>query len=60
MAPEYLMHGKMSDKIDVYAFGIVLLELLTGRKPIDNNRPKGQESLAVWVSSYISLLGICL
>nr|KJB48947.1 hypothetical protein B456_008G094600 [Gossypium raimondii] len=49
LAPEYLMHGKMSDKIDVYAFGIVLLELLTGRKPIDNNRPKGQESLAVWL-----------
>ncbi|KAK8673716.1 hypothetical protein V6N13_112033 [Hibiscus sabdariffa] len=48
LAPEYLMHGKMSDKIDVYAFGIVLLELLSGKKPIDDNRPKGQESLVMW------------
>ncbi|XP_039016845.1 probable receptor-like serine/threonine-protein kinase At5g57670 [Hibiscus syriacus] len=47
-APEYLMHGKMSDKIDVYAFGIVLLELLSGKKPIDDNCPKGQESLVIW------------
>ncbi|KAE8709941.1 Kinase protein with adenine nucleotide alpha hydrolases-like domain, putative isoform 5 [Hibiscus syriacus] len=48
LAPEYLMHGKMSDKIDVYAFGIVLLELLSGKKPIDDNCPKGQESLVMW------------
>ncbi|XVF14871.1 hypothetical protein REPUB_Repub09cG0098200 [Reevesia pubescens] len=48
LAPEYFMHGKMSDKIDVYAFGIVLLELLSGRKPIDNDSPKGQESLVMW------------
>lgn len=48
LAPEYFMNGKMSDKIDVYAFGIVLLELLSGRKPIDNDCPKGQESLVMW------------
>ncbi|KAK8607060.1 hypothetical protein V6N13_052809 [Hibiscus sabdariffa] len=48
LAPEYFMHGKISDKIDVYAFGIVLLELLSGKKPIDDNRPKGQESLVMW------------
>ncbi|XP_022750904.1 probable receptor-like protein kinase At5g18500 isoform X2 [Durio zibethinus] len=48
LAPEYFMHGKMSDKIDVYALGIVLLELLSGRKPIDNDCPKGQESLVMW------------
>lgn len=50
LAPEYFMHGKVSDKIDVYAFGVVLLELLSGRKPISNNCPKGQESLVMWVS----------
>lgn len=50
LAPEYFMHGKLNEKIDVYAFGVVLLELLSGRKPIDNALPKGQESLVMWVS----------
>ncbi|KAL0377201.1 UNVERIFIED_CONTAM: Proline-rich receptor-like protein kinase PERK9 [Sesamum calycinum] len=49
LAPEYFMHGKLNEKIDVYAFGVVLLELLSGRKPIDNGHPKGQESLVMWV-----------
>lgn len=48
------MHGKVSDKIDVYAFGVVLLELLSGRKPIDSTYPKGQQSIVMWVS-YCSL-----
>ena len=49
LAPEYFMYGKVSDKIDVYAFGVVLLELLTGRRPIGSDTPKGQESLVMWV-----------
>ncbi|XP_065039971.1 protein kinase STUNTED-like [Musa acuminata AAA Group] len=50
LAPEYLMYGKVSNKNDVYAFGVVLLELLTGRKPIDDGNPKGEESLVMWAT----------
>ncbi|CAL5324059.1 hypothetical protein CsSME_00003001 [Camellia sinensis var. sinensis] len=53
LAPEYFMHGKVNDRIDVYAFGVVLLELLSGRKPIDNGNPKGQESLVMWAKSIV-------
>ncbi|KAF8103594.1 hypothetical protein N665_0188s0520 [Sinapis alba] len=48
LAPEYFMYGKVNDKIDVYAFGVVLLELFSGRKPISSGCPKGQESLVMW------------
>lgn len=48
LAPEYFMYGKVSDKIDVYAFGVVLLELLSGRRPISSESTKGQESLVMW------------
>uniref|UniRef100_A0A6N2KUS1 Protein kinase domain-containing protein n=1 Tax=Salix viminalis TaxID=40686 RepID=A0A6N2KUS1_SALVM len=48
LAPEYFMYGKVSDKVDVFAFGVVLLELLSGRKPINSEHPKGQESLVMW------------
>jgi serine/threonine protein kinase len=49
------MHGKVSDKVDVFAFGVVLLELLSGRKPINSEHPKGQESLVMWVRTLIYL-----
>ncbi|XP_052197968.1 LOW QUALITY PROTEIN: protein kinase STUNTED-like [Diospyros lotus] len=51
LAPEYFMHGKVNDRIDVYAFGVILFELLSGRKPIDNVKTEGQQSLVLWASS---------
>ncbi|KAL6511993.1 hypothetical protein OROGR_021590 [Orobanche gracilis] len=54
LAPEYFMYGKVNEKVDVYAYGVVLLELLSGRKPINSNCPKGQESLVMWAKPILN------
>lgn len=48
VAPEYAMTGHLLVKSDVYSYGVVLLELLTGRKPVDMSQPPGQENLVSW------------
>ncbi|KAM7524272.1 hypothetical protein LguiA_014174 [Lonicera macranthoides] len=53
LAPEYFQHGKVSDKTDVYAFGVVLLELITGRKPIEAKRGQGEENLVLWAKALV-------
>ncbi|KAF8011588.1 hypothetical protein BT93_J2007 [Corymbia citriodora subsp. variegata] len=48
LAPEYAMTGHLLVKSDVYSYGVVLLELLTGRKPVDLSQLPGQENLVSW------------
>ncbi|XP_014506194.1 probable serine/threonine-protein kinase CST [Vigna radiata var. radiata] len=47
-APEYVIRGKLYVKSDVYGFGVVLLEILTGLRAHDRRRPTGKEDLVDW------------
>ncbi|MCD7468327.1 putative serine/threonine-protein kinase pbl17 [Datura stramonium] len=47
-APEYVMTGHLTARSDVYAFGVVLLEMLIGRRAIDKTRPSREYNLVEW------------
>lgn len=51
--PEYYKTQQLSEKSDVFSFGVVLLEIVSGREPLDIKRPRNEWSLVEWAKPYI-------
>lgn len=53
MAPEYAMHGQFSVKTDVFSFGVLVIEIITGKRNSNgrSNDDEDAENLLSWVSA---------
>jgi len=51
-APEYVQTGRLRVQSDIWSFGVVLYEILTGRRALNRNRPIGEQKLVEWVKNY--------
>ncbi|KAH6792662.1 transmembrane kinase 1 [Perilla frutescens var. hirtella] len=48
LAPEYAVTGRVSTKIDVFSFGVILMEIITGRRALDETFPDDSQHLVPW------------
>ncbi|XP_071722882.1 probable serine/threonine-protein kinase At1g01540 [Rutidosis leptorrhynchoides] len=53
VAPEYACTGMLTDKSDVYSLGVLIMEIITGRNPVDYSRPKGEVNLVEWLKTMV-------
>jgi serine/threonine protein kinase len=61
MAPEYATRGNYSVKSDAFSFGVMVLEILTGRKNNDIYNSQQSENLLTMVSALqIVIMNICI
>ena len=49
MDPDYMRTQHLSEKSDVYSFGVLLVEMMTGRHPIEPQRPLSERVTIKWV-----------
>ncbi|KAG6403764.1 hypothetical protein SASPL_135996 [Salvia splendens] len=53
-APEYVRTGHLTSMSDVWSYGVFLYELITGRRPLERNRPKKEQKLLEWIKPHLS------
>ncbi|KAL8495728.1 hypothetical protein ACS0TY_019738 [Phlomoides rotata] len=51
-APDYIETGHLTSKSDVWSFGVVLYEMLSGRRSLERQRPKHEQKLLDWVKQF--------
>ncbi|KAH9611802.1 hypothetical protein KSS87_010625 [Heliosperma pusillum] len=51
-APDYIETGHLTSKSDVWSFGVVLYEIISGRRSMDRSRPKSETRLLDWVKQF--------
>ncbi|KAG9138581.1 hypothetical protein Leryth_012923 [Lithospermum erythrorhizon] len=54
VAPEYASTGMLNEGSDVYSFGILIMETISGRNPVDYSRPPGEVNLVDWLKTMVS------
>ncbi|RWR82101.1 putative serine/threonine-protein kinase [Cinnamomum micranthum f. kanehirae] len=53
VAPEYASTGMLNERSDVYSFGILIMEIISGRNPVDYSRPPGEVNLVEWLKTMV-------
>ncbi|XP_009597782.1 putative serine/threonine-protein kinase At1g01540 isoform X1 [Nicotiana tabacum] len=53
VAPEYACTGMLNEKSDIYSFGILIMEIISGRTPVDYSRPQGETNLVEWLKMMV-------
>ncbi|KAF5765780.1 putative non-specific protein-tyrosine kinase RLK-Pelle-RLCK-XV family [Helianthus annuus] len=53
LAPEYAMWGKVSESCDVYSFGILLLEIVSGKKPLEKLPGGIKRDIVQWATPFV-------
>ncbi|KAE8716673.1 putative receptor protein kinase TMK1 [Hibiscus syriacus] len=48
LAPEYAVTGRVTTKVDVFSFGVILMELISGRRALDETQPEESLHLVTW------------
>lgn len=56
MSPEYLTHGQLTEKVDVYSYGVIVLEIVTGIQSNHFTADESLETLVTWVCHFSLLL----
>ncbi|XP_010429930.1 PREDICTED: probable serine/threonine-protein kinase At1g01540 [Camelina sativa] len=54
VAPEYASTGMLNERSDIYSFGVLVMEIISGRSPVDYSRAPGEVNLVEWLKRMVT------